>query len=1285
MTKPHRPRPSPRAGRAISDGTDQSQRVPPALESRRFGVDEAGFAERVATAASLARYLRFVDLAGRDGGDWRRLFEGDESLVLARMAAVDLDALQRELLRDLDAVAPERLALHAVALAQGLDRWWKALDRNNEPAARAMSAQIEQAVAQRLGDDLAWIGAHFDRRSWQGRPVTSRLEGLSPMWRAQPPLPGPSRPARATPERETLRGIGFAFLSTIGALRSFAVERLPDSLASGRHAPAPTLLMAFLQLYGTVQARINSFGERHVEFYYRDCLGLRPAAAQPGSLHLACRREERATPEIVLPDGALFDAGTDPSGQAIELRSEGAATLTQAEVVALCTVRLERDPLIAPERDFGFVTRIKAAEIAVERDPARLAAQPEPPWFAPFGGHLGSALGATNARAGLAIATPVLFLGEGERDVRLHLRVEPDDGGRTLSQLVDGVAGAADLARLRERVGQLFIRWLVAGDELQAGDLVRLRSAARRLLEASDGEVDSVGIDDPLHLLLGEGAPSRQLLFGRLLSGLFELAFTTATGWWSPEAADVSPHPEGGLLFAIRLRREDPAIVACDPLLHGAHWPTRLPVLRLQIGTQGRIYGYSLLSALRLLEANVSVKVEGLQDVVMRNDLGRLDASKPFQPFGPLPTLSSYLVFGAPEIARKHLDALALHLDWSGLPRVAGGFGSWYREYAPTYVPGAPSVHLGILRDGQWQDGAGTASSRALFDCNGPQARLAPRHTISFDSHALRMHTRASRPEALDGPRVQGGLFRLQLAGPEGAFGHAAYPYVLADAVSLQARLRRPMARPNPPYTPVIERLWLDYEASDTVSLLNTDAADDVDEPSCLFHLHPFGLKALRPTAGGSAHAVLPRAEHDGNLMIGIAAPVLRGPLTLLFHLHTADAADPTDQPEAARTQWSYLKDDNWHVLPATRVLSDTTAGLLSTGIVVLDLPAGLDTNNDVMPRGLFWLRLTADSGFDGFAGLHGVRAQAVQASRVLPLDALPAAETGVADTALIAAVEPRRSLAGLAGVVPVGMLTGGRAPQERRHFYAGAGERLQHRQRASTAWDFERLVLERFPRVVKVKCLSAQELGDPPGRVLVVVVPEVPRNVPQQAVAAPRLDARELREIHAYLAARSSPCVRLHVRNAAYERIQVRCTVQPARGAHEGVVLRRVERSIIDYLSPWIDGGCRSRFGWMLRCEDVQAHLRALEGVEAVTRLSLLQVARDDAGVNTLGDTARVNAVARGTGGRLHPRHPWSLAIPMATHLLTTPESAPEASRQATGIRELSIGSTFIVGGATP
>jgi hypothetical protein len=455
-----------------------------------------------------------------------------------------------------------------------------------------------------------------------------------------------------------------------------------------------------------------------------------------------------------------------------------------------------------------------------------------------------------------------------------------------------------------------------------------------------------------------------------------------------------------------------------------------------------------------------------------------------------------------------------------------------------------------------------------------------------------------------------------------------------------------------------------------------------------LYHLHPFGLECVHPNSQSRALRVLPAVAHDGNLFIGMQAPTAPARLTLLFHLHDESAVPrtgPMPQPH-----WQVLMGDRWVPLSAGQVLSDGTSGFLTSGIVVLDLPPGIDDRHHVMPTGLYWLAVGVDDGFERFAGLHGVHAQALQAvHQVAPAGAagpLPPATT----------VTPVVPVPGLASLQPVGPASGGRAAESAAQLKVRMGERLNHRRRASTPWDYERLILENFPDVGQAKCFSAgQWPGLAPGQVFVAVVPSPLRFDRAAGTLYPRMNAVELKRMHKLLSGLSSPFVELEVRNAAYERVQVRCTVRLQRGAPEGASLQRCEQAVFDLLCPWVPGGLPARFGWAVRAEDIEARLRELDCVQFVTGLSMLHIGRNDDGLYGLADTARPGSRAGGvaptpesTRGTVHrvevrPAVPWSISVPMARHMIGLTAGQEGRRPEATGITHLAVGSNFIIGDA--
>lgn len=1198
----------------MADGTEQRERRPAALDAGYFRVDETGFGAQAAMAEGFAAHLRFRAAPGGDEGTWAALFETDELLVMAGILGYDPAPLRAALLDDFEAVPHRKLVQGLLQLASVLDRWYRRLHAIDAPAAQSVAAVIASLIDAQLAADMQWLGRHFAPQGWKGELKGYAYGSLDPAW-----LQGGRgvRAADGRSQRDVLRSALFALLDAIARAKEAASAHLPASRSSQRHEPAAGLLAAFMDLFQRVQEHVNGFTARHTGFYYHDVLGMRPRSAQPDCVHLVCERVPGALAEVVLPRGTALPAGKDENQKPVEFLTESDLVVSDVKVAALRSLRLQRAALVLGQgQRFDSVQRIVADSPGASGGGAQFW-----PLFGGVGGQ--GVAAAQDAQLGLAVASPVLWLKEGQREIRVTLGLR-DTGG------TDGLWAS-----------------MAGGDDLV------------------------------------------QWQFVRALPQLFRISLTTEKGWWDPPDCFVARTTEGeqqmdGLEVTIRLRPEAPAITGLEPQVHGDGWDTQLPVMRILVRQDAAMCAYSLLDKAVLEQARVQVRVRGARDLALGNQLGRLDPSTPFMPFGPMPEPGSYLVFGSAEAAGKPLRRMRLNLQWGGLPQGMGGFSEHYAGYDSSFSDLAFKAKVSVLQEGMWRVSPGEPEGRPIFRL-GPGGRLTASSSVAIDQDILHAYFKPAPPSGepfVYGVGSRNGFFRWELREPAVGFGHAEYARVLTRVVSANARRKKnPLPMPNPPYTPVVERATLDYEAEATIRLggSGTPAASGK-----VFHLHPFGLERVHPAAPG-ARGVLPVWQQDGNLYIGLSGQDVQGQLSLLFELR-GESAKPLLHRKA-RVSWAFLGGNVWRELAGARVLSDTTSGFLTSGIVTLDLPAGLDSNNTVMPAGLCWLRVSADADYESFAGLYAVWAQAVSARRS-PSSALPKAYEALPPGSIGAPVE---SVPGLAKVVQVGPSFGMRPTESLEQLQVRTGERLRHKNRAQLPWDFERLVLERFPSVLKVRCfanLAAPDASCDPGGVLVVVVPapsgqELAKNLP-----GPRLSAVELERIEQYLLSQASPFARITVRNATYERIQVRCSVAWKPGSNAGHCERQLSQALFDYLSPWNDNGYRARFEWSVRREDVEAFIRGFGAAEFVSGVSLLHVAESDGGLYSLDDTARPGGAAQwdataaqGTAGRAEARWPWSIAVPMRRHLIETLERVVTAGPVPTGVGRLAIGNTFIVG----
>jgi hypothetical protein len=153
------------------------------------------------------------------------------------------------------------------------------------------------------------------------------------------------------------------------------------------------------------------------------------------------------------------------------------------------------------------------------------------------------------------------------------------------------------------------------------------------------------------------------------------------------------------------------------------------------------------------------------------------------------------------------------------------------------------------------------------------------------------------------------------------------------------------------------------------------------------------------------------------------------------------------------------------------------------------------------------------------------------------------------------------------------------------KELYARVSERLRHKARAVTAWDYEHLVLDRFPSIYKVKCIGhtdpnclCREPPDfpeccgpqlAPGHVLLVPIANLKHRNAANPLQ-PKTSRRTLLEIEDYLARRTSPFVHIHARNPLYEQILVFFQVQFTAGTNKGFHLNKLNEEIVHFLTPW-------------------------------------------------------------------------------------------------------------------
>jgi len=699
------------------------------------------------------------------------------------------------------------------------------------------------------------------------------------------------------------------------------------------------------------------------------------------------------------------------------------------------------------------------------------------------------------------------------------------------------------------------------------------------------------------------------------LDAAFALEVSTVKGWvaLSPSDAKLALGKPGddywSLLGVARALNEDrPALqlqakvdVSRDALapLKGSvdAWPTLRLTLRPRWDKAAKEWRTSLqaFAPLVLRAVNLKVQVDGLSSTLrLQQDDRVLDPKKPFEPFGSRPAVGSKLYVHHPELVRSRLDSLRFDVEWMGLP---DSLKDAYLNYPG--VTGGPvfqarvgmvdrSVELKLADLPLFADDASTPpktqKTMALEVKNVPQAIQASTPGFAYVS-------RSDLPPAGD-VRQAGRFLSWELTPMD--FGHTRYPALAAAkarelSVAIAANTVKTPAdaaayRVDAPYTPNVKRLTASYSAS-----AELDPVKPVPDHEVL-HVHPFGACAI----DDQLPSLLPRYDNAGELYIGVRG--MRPPQNLSL---LAELAEGTSDPDVERpsVEWSYLAGNRFEDLQG-RIVADTTSGWLNSGIVELALPPASSAGR--LPPELYWLRVSVPTSPRGACDVVAIRAQAVSARFEdrgnAPSHYEQPLEVGAVDRLL----SPDARIATIAQ--PFSSF-GGQPAEKPETFDTRVSERLRHKGRALSAWDYERLVLQRFRQIYKAKCLSAEG-----GGVDVVVIPDV-RELHPSDTFSPKAPADLLAAITRELASRAPADAGVRARNAQYVSVQVRLGVRFRQGVDEGFAQRQLVEDLVRFLSPWaFDEGAELMIGGKIYANSILDFVDRRDDVDYVAQIKLFR-----------------------------------------------------------------------------
>lgn len=944
--------------------------------------------------------------------------------------------------------------------------------------------------------------------------------------------------------------------------------------------PHLTLFVCFLQLLEFSKERFNGLTKRHLDFYYKEILQIDKKAPTPDDVHVIFELAKKSSEEQVKEETAL-NAKKDIDDKPRLYKTKEDLIVNKASVASLKSIYnglKHSDPNFKGTNTPEF----KASNIANSLDGLGEELTEESPYWYPFGYTSGeedfAELEDTNI--GFAIASPMLDLREGLRTVEITINFFEEKAGPNKSNISDFTP--AILKEILSVKGSGEKGWI---EELQLKTEVTTQEAAVTII------------------------PSNQ-----------------------------------SLKLVFQLSKDTDALVGYNEEKLLKKYNTQYPLINFSVDTSNQ-NGYNFYRAIvnRIVEKiTIKVKVKEAKALLLENDNGVLKTTKPFFPFTPRPVKSSNFYIDYPEVFSKNWSRINVNLKWKNTPE---NFRDWYEAYEKTQrLATRPSE---FITQEPNPDGQTKFINTNLIVENDAyfKAEKALLHKENWSEEAIPqvLFSKIIDPKTNEETEefesnivwTNNSIFQIDKAGPmrlslQQTFLHELYPRIYALSLTSKGN---PLI-PNEPYTPVVETIALDYVAEESIVInpqaLPINNEEDVNPSNTksaysfnrikLFHNHPFGereehnyLKMVKQAKGikdqydtNSINTyLLPKYCKGGELYIGLKdAEVLQTVSLLVQVLEGSENPTIPSFNENEKIEWSVLCDNKWKDLK-DYIISNNTDNFLTSGIVKISIPKEATQNNTELPSGLIWLRAKMHRDYDAVCKAINIHSQAVLATFNNNSNNLSHLEKGLPAKTIKKLITRKPQIKSVAQ--PYNSFKGN--PEESDAlFYRRISERLRHKNRAITLWDYEHLVLQEFPEIYKVKCLNHTNENSfiAAGDVTLVVVPDtVNKNVFD--IYEPRLSRALMNKVENYLNALNTMHVTTKVINPNYEKVTITLEAKFHEGLDESFHTKKLEEDIIKFLSPWaFDDTKEVEFGITLHRSVLIDYLEKLEYVDYLQNVNM-------------------------------------------------------------------------------
>lgn len=727
----------------------------------------------------------------------------------------------------------------------------------------------------------------------------------------------------------------------------------------------------------------------------------------------------------------------------------------------------------------------------------------------------------------------------------------------------------------------------------------------------------------------------------------FNLQLSIAEGWINQPSLCRIDTADGyhRLCFDFLLPPDGPAPAPCSEEIHGT--TTDHPALRILAGHRSCPYDWA--SRLAFDAVKIQTNVSGIRNFTFYNELGQVDTSQPLRPFGLKAEKGAWFIFGNEEIGLKPLKEVRLKGLWKKLPETEAQFNQLYKNYTAaagqTVDINSFCISTEWQKGGQWHPCEDGVQHLFVPDHTGSPAKIENRSLsraeVFFDFTEISLMARnASVPYEYS--RDRDGFFRTTLLSPSIGFGTDAYRTLFTETMIHNSRNKEKKHKdlPPEPVIPLLADVELSYIASEETTLA------DISRSSIrLSRVTALSDQDSYPLNKVDEQLLLPAFATDHLLYFAFLHAKGEQTVRMYFDLVLPKEKIPFYNPQpgkSIRLAWEFWNGSKWLPIDIDSIRAEETLGLTQSGFIEIRLPEKIKDSHMDEP-GRIWIRAALQGDVSSCLAIGNIYTNCIR------LTAQNGDGSSLPAGTIQGLIEPDERIESIVQPLPG---FGGMPAESKKQTAVRQSSHISNRHRAVMLKDYERLVMEHFPEVDKVECLSVPQEKGASDICLVVFS----RTDDSRYFLSP---AWKLAEIQRIVRPYAPAFVSLRVINPVYELVKVHCkAVLWDKVQDEGKAVRQLVVLAQNYIAPWYRKGeipsLRQSFSYK------ELHAR-MANHEDLMKLIALDVHIERTPPVVINEQYPV----------FKGKHLWSVLLPKVTIELLSPHD---------GIENAEIGGNFII-----